>query len=329
MRRRRHFAHRSLSDCPLANQSAEVLEAKRQLFDWLETKHPGRVRYDSTVDGCAATTPADVLVETEKNGTYLYWVFDRQQRNRQRFLHVLTCGPVHAHYLHTRAALNLQDESALDLTASQREFMTVSDFDRATHDPNDGHLLFILPDEGKVRIYRGLRCVHAPQRFFWHAVDEAAWSDAKIAPGAGEIVLAPDVERWRAWKIAVEAEQRYMAELAQRRQAAAEAERRYVAEAERRSLETRQRAAPPHWQVSIAADAPPRDDQSGGPVSHVCESSVAEPRFQLAQSLRCEDCGTETTDWSVGTPRAGTCVCRPCNELRWAKRQAPRVPPIQ
>lgn len=335
MRRRRHFAHRSLSDCPLANQSAEVLEAKRQLFDWLETKYPGRVRYDSTVDGCAATPPADVLVATEKNGTSLYWVFDRQQRDRARFLRVPAGGRVHAHFLHTRAALTLTDDGELALTASQREFMTVSDFDRATRDPHDGHLHFILTDEGRVRIYRGLRCTHAPQRFSWQVMDEAVWCDAMIKPGSGEIVLGSDELRWRAWKSDMEAErqrqeqrERAKVEVQRQRMAAAEANRQRMAEAARRQaeaervrVESRQRPAPPPQAASPALRGTARVDESRGLAGQVREGPAAEPRYPLAQRLRCEDCGADTADWAVATPHAGTCVCHACTYRRWEEKQ--------
>jgi len=37
-KRRPHFAHRVLSECPLAKQTAEILEAKAKLYVWLCTK---------------------------------------------------------------------------------------------------------------------------------------------------------------------------------------------------------------------------------------------------------------------------------------------------
>lgn len=257
-------------------------------------------------------------------------VFDRQRRDRDRFLHVPKGGRAHVHYLHTSAALHLAEVDELALTASQRDFMAVSDFDRATGAPHDGHLHFILPDKGMVRVYRGLRCVHAPQRYSWHETDEAAWSEAKINPADGEIVLASDVPRWCAWKKAEKAERQ------RREQAEADRERR-AAEAERLRAESAQREAERARLRTVACQLPDSPLQALYPVSRdtargsgvrepdarAADGSAVKPSHPLAQSLRCEDCGSETTDWAVATPKTGTCVCRACNHRRWLARQKP------
>jgi competence CoiA-like predicted nuclease len=86
IKRRRHFAHRHLADCPLGNQSAEVLEAKAQMFEWLEKKYPGKVNLDLTIGVPGWSKVIDLLVEAEPGRKFAYWIFDRQQRSREEIL---------------------------------------------------------------------------------------------------------------------------------------------------------------------------------------------------------------------------------------------------
>lgn len=281
-KRRRHFAHRRLADCPLENQSAEVLEAKAQLYEWLESKYPGHVHIDMAIGVPGWVKPMDLLVEPEPDRKFGYWVFDRQQRSRFDLLAYRRLPGVNVHFIHTESTLTIKPEAGIVLTASQREFITGSDFDRAVAWRDRGHLYFILGEESKLCIYRGLHCVHKPNVYQWAVERSRPLSEALINPRTGEIVFPEDVE-------------------------ARDERQRQLAEAH-----TDQHKTSPacHAGAGVTNQSP------------VTEPKPSTQPMNLNGPFRCEDCGVETFDWSISTPSAGTCVCRNCLKKRWGQNMA-------
>ncbi|HWQ91756.1 MAG TPA: competence protein CoiA family protein, partial [Clostridia bacterium] len=161
-RRRRHFAHRNLADCPLEHQSPEVLEVKAHLFRWLEKKYPGQVNLDITigVPGCDRTL--DLVVQSGTESKFAYCIFDRQQRERYDILRYQALDGVSLQFIHTASTLETAASNTILLSASQRDFITSSDFDTEC----SGHIHFIAEDS-TVSLYRGLRCVHRPNVYHY------------------------------------------------------------------------------------------------------------------------------------------------------------------
>lgn len=283
-KRRRHFAHRRLADCPLENQSAEVLEAKAQLYEWLESKYPGHVHLDMAIGVPGWVKPMDLLVEPEPDRKFGYWVFDRQQRSRFDLLAYQRLPGVNVHFIHTESTLTIKPETGMVLTASQREFITGSDFDRAVAWRDRGHLHFLLGGESKICIYRGLHCVHKPNVYQWAVERSRPLSEALISPRTGEIVFPEDVETRDEW---------------QRQSAGKQADRH--------------KNNPPGRAMAGETNKP-----------SATEPMPATRTMNLNGPFRCEDCGIETLDWSVSTPSAGTCVCRACVKKRWQQNAAPQ-----
>ena len=291
IKRRRHFAHRHLADCPLAHQSPELLEARAQLFKWLETKYGGRVQLEVPVGASGQAMSIDLVVEPQPGSQFAYWVFDRQQRSRQELLAYGGRPAVQVHFIHTQSTLVRHSASAIALNASQRDFISASEYDGYTGFSGDGHLHFLDVEEAKLRIYRGLRCVHAPNLFAWVALREEVLSAARISPKSGEIVVSDDVAAREEWK-------QKLAEQERARQAR-EAERA------RRAL-----AAPQPAAISAPEVPHPSSEPPGG----IEKAAAPSPDFN--GPFRCEDCGLETTKWSSADPSAGTCVCRNCAKRR-------------
>jgi hypothetical protein len=290
--RRRHFAHRQLADCPLAHQSPELLEVKAQLYQWLESKYPGKVHLDMAIGAPGCDKLLDLLVEAEAGRKLAYWIFDRQQRARDEILAYQALPGVRVHFIHTESTLVQHSETEIVLTASQRAFIGSSDFDAGVG--FGGHLHFLNGADSKLRIYRGLRCVHAPNLYAWEALREDLLSAAWISPKTGEIVVPEDV-------------------------AARETSRL------KRQQEKSARAA------ALARPPPDREqvdilDAMGSVASEPAKSAttfeeLAVPSLSLKGPFRCEDCGMETMDWSSATPSAGTCVCRNCTTRRYRQKR--------
>jgi len=191
--RRRHFAHRDLSECRLGKQSSEVLEAKAQLFTLLESIFPGRVQIDLELDMPGIGNVPDLVLEMEDGRRCTYWIFDRQIRNRNGYPKPRENKTARTHYIHTESAWSLGPERGIVLSASQRHFISYSDYDLALNRPGIGHLHFFSTSDSTLRIYRGLRCIHCPALYDWEELREGSLENALVCPENGELVFSDDV----------------------------------------------------------------------------------------------------------------------------------------
>lgn len=186
---RPHFAHRVLSECPLAKQSAEILEAKAKLYEWLCTKYPGNIEMDVDIHIPDWDRLADLVVRSPKGKTFAYWLFDRSPKNRYELLYYQS-DLVSKNILFTESALHKEEGNSLRLSAAQRDFMETSDFDPLC---GSGHLHFLNSSSGTLTIYRALHCLCEPNLFAYDVIREAPLASALICPENGEIVFKEDV----------------------------------------------------------------------------------------------------------------------------------------
>jgi hypothetical protein len=287
--RRRHFAHRSLTDCPLENQSAETLEVKAQLYLFLQTKFPDAVALDKVIGNPGLDKIVDVLVETGSGAKFAYWVFDREQRDRDAFWPYRSLAGVFAHFIHAGSTLRQDFPDQIKLSASQREFISSTDFDAAVAMEGAGHLNFYQVETSTLSIYRGLYCVHRPNLYRWKALRQGHLDSALVSPKTGEILHLEDEEARRTWR-------------QQKRK-----HEQLVSSAPEIGLKS---------SVNPATEAP---RENGEPLDET-KSQTQLP--SLNGPFRCEDCGIETTEWSSATPSAGTCVCKSCTHKQWERTRA-------
>jgi len=291
--RRRHFAHRRLTDCPLGNQSAEVLEVKAQLFLWLQKKFPDAVALDKAIGKPGLDKVVDLLVKLDSGVNFAYWVFDREQRNRDDFSPYRSLSGVFAHFIHTGSTLRKHDTSEITLTASQRAFICCSDFDTCVAGEGSGHMGFYQVEASTLLIYRGLHCVHPPNVYCWKALRQGGLDSALISPKTGEIVFPEDEQARKTW----------------------------------RQKRTNEKCGFSSPKTTIDLEGLKSSDkltanQGSSDVSQPLSGIVAASQpMNLRGPFRCEDCGTETTDWTSATPSAGTCLCKSCSHKRWEWRR--------
>jgi hypothetical protein len=196
--RRRHFAHRNLSECRLGKQSAEVLEAKAQLFTWLESKFPGNVQIDLEIDSTGKVP--DLMVDLEDGRRFIYFIFDRQIRDRDGYPKSPENKTGRIHFIHTESTLVHGPDGGIVLSASQRHFISYSEFDLALERPRLGHLHFFLGSEARLLIYRGLCCVHGPGLHEWEDLREGSLDSATVCPESGEFIFSEDMEAREEWQ---------------------------------------------------------------------------------------------------------------------------------
>ncbi len=303
--RRRHFAHRSLSNCPLEDQSQAVWETKAQLYLWLKTKYPGQVYLDQPVGLPSFDKVPDLLVEPKPGLKFVYWVFDRQQRDREIYHQYRSFDGVRVHFIHTHSAISEEDSHSMVLTASQRDFIRRSDFDAAAGSRNGGHLHFFNEETSTISICRGLRCVHEPNLYHWEARREGLLSTALISPSSGEIVLQPDVEARHEWRHKKESDRKPEPVVVPVIQPAVKHPQVNPPE---------EKAATPSPEPATASSAELRIQAA--PPEEAQEEPEPEQPGILSGPFKCEDCGEMTTEWSSARAALGTCVCRECTRKR-------------
>ena len=286
MTRRPHFAHRTLSDCPLSRHSSEFLEAQAQLYDWLCTKYPGKVELDIDQGIPGWESPAALVVCLDASKSFAYWIFDKAPRNRSALAwHVRRNDTAHVLFMVSSEKLN-DDHDELLLSAAQRDFVRKSFFDNDIH---LGHLHYLDTGRHQVKIYRNLDCVHSPNCFAWSVDHVLDWQQCKISPRTGEIVAEDDRER--------------------------EAEH-YAPVAER---------ALPYETHPIRAKFAPSSPNTQTPAHRMDQplrSPVRplKPRLEptssdwLNRPLTCTECGKIATNYPSCKPSEGTCVCYDCHE---------------
>ena len=195
--RKPYFAHRDKSECPLNQQSAAVLEAKACIYNWMNgiiSKGEGiltEVLMEEPVPGREGLI-ADVIATTPKGIVFSYWFFDRAQRNRDMWLG-LASNVFYPHFIHLKTTCKEPTAGILDLTASQRHFMSKpSIYDLCIAGNSMGHLTFLDPEPENIRICRELHLRHRPAKFSMGSMRACNLSDALLCPDTGEIITAQD-----------------------------------------------------------------------------------------------------------------------------------------
>jgi hypothetical protein len=141
--------------------------------------------------------------------------------------------------------------------------------------------------------------VHEPNLYAWKVLREDLLSAARISPKTGEMVFPQDVAAREKWTQKREQEKRARAAAL---------------------------AAPPPKREAVFIPNPARavEPRPIKPAPGI--ERPAAPSLNLRGPFRCEDCGTETLDWSSASPTMGTCVCRNCTIKRHRQKRDDLAP---
>lgn len=191
--RRPHFAHRVLSECPQSKQSAEVLEAKAKLYEWLCTKYPDQVEMDEDLHIAGWDRFADLAVHVTAEKTFAYWIFDCSPKNREALLKHHSEN-IAKNILFTTGALHKEENSTLRLSKAQRDFMKPSDFDPLS---GFGHIHFLDAESGQLTIYRALKRICTSSLHEYNFRRETPLTSALICPNSGEIIVQEDIDEYQ------------------------------------------------------------------------------------------------------------------------------------
>lgn len=291
-RKRAHFAHKHLQNCPFAQASPALLAARAELYEWLVVQFgEAVVSVEKDTGSAALPRPFDCWVECP-SGSLAYWIIEsRLKPEIRRSLKAgfeQACALVQTIFLSELQKPYEKTPDALILTTTEREFMQASLFDQGATVPLAApgkSLHYLNPQEANLTTYRGMYLIHRPQI---HAGLRYSSPLALLsaAPENGEFVHPGEHERLLA----------YQQEEQSRQAAREEARRLFSQDLSRPADRSIGRVSQP-----LRSSQPPR----GG-------SPPPEPGFQQKVPGTCLFCGKITRDWWFFDRATGQCKCREC-----------------
>lgn len=215
--RRAHFAHKELSDCPLATEAPEILAARVVLYRWLEGKFTplgGTVSIERKLENRAGSCLVDCWVEYKQKAFAYLLRGSRRRRNGDDAWVVLrqasedkTCTGVNWIFLARLLAEEPSPSLFVRLSSLERDLKVHSEFDDgaalASKVPVGlSHTLHYFDAEDEQLItYRCLRQVHSPQGF--HGIRRSHPLTAmQVRPDNGELAHPGETEereKYRQW----------------------------------------------------------------------------------------------------------------------------------
>ncbi|MCG3134057.1 MAG: hypothetical protein HMLKMBBP_01329 [Planctomycetes bacterium] len=301
--RRPHVAHRSVSDCPLSRESAELLAARAALYEWLRRKFGDAVRVEHRPPGVALPRPIDCWVARPEKPPLAYWVFDGGRKTvvREQLRDAEGMGGALWTFVFAGAMLKpVPDEPGrFRLGPTERAFARPSRYDVLYAAGSAGSIRYL---DGRTRMLttiRALRDHEGPVRR--GARIDSPLDEVTVLGGTGEFVHPGEHEELTALVL----------------------EKRAAAAEERRRAEERAREWSPNEPPRSAWRDRPDGAHLEGPKASCGAVAAQTDSFMPATSpgvartrppAPCEMCGrlTPAADQIVYDGGRGTCKCRRC-----------------
>ncbi len=297
--RRWHFAHKHLANCPLANQSPELLDCRAALYEWLLLHFdPLAITLEKTLPGLPR--PLDAWVQAGTAG-FGYWIFDTRvsPQVREELRQCLEGQGLQVNWIFTSKLLHEDSPhpGRLHLTTTEREFLRTSSLDAAAEAAGETpglSITYLNPNSAVFITYRSLKLRHPPQLYSGRRFDQEATS-VKPHPTTGECLYPEDPENlWR-----------YQQKASLMRKRTQKQQGFYAARAASRDASYPD-AAPDK------ARTPEEDTMTGLLRPELLPSEAPPVRQPFARSGVCKRCGKSTTDWVTYYSKTGECICRDC-----------------
>jgi hypothetical protein len=290
-KKRWHFAHKHLQDCPLSHEAAIVLEARALLYEWLVGKFKEEaVTLERKVENSLLPRPVDCWVHTE-SGDIAYWIIPSQVKPRQReaLKQTFERKDIQINWLFLSDMLREEKDEPGDvhLTTTEREFMHQSEYNEFI-DPDGnlqigGSLHYLDPTQETLTTFRTLGIVHPPQLYGGRKLVDKL-QEVLVHPKTGEFVHPGEHQYLQRAKEQREKIQKRLEELERRHREQMEYFTRF-SNRPRRALED-----------DIASDR--------------VRSSIPSATFD-SQEGTCVICGQTKREWGFIT-HLGKRICKEC-----------------
>jgi hypothetical protein len=291
--RRWHFAHKHLANCPLANQSPELLHCRAALYEWLlQHFDPQAINLEKHLPGLAR--PLDIWVQAGE-AEFGYWIFDTRvsPQVREELRQCLEGQGMVVNWIFTSKLLHEDSPhpGRLHLTTTEREFLRTSSLDAAAEAAGETpglSITYLDADSATFITYRSLKLRHPPQLFSGRRFSQDAAS-VKPHPASGECLYLEDPENlWRYQQKASLMRQR------------TQKQREFFA------------ARTTSREIPQPGMSPEKDSIPGDPRQSIHPPDLPPVRQPFARAGVCKICGKSTTDWVTYFSKTGECICRDC-----------------
>ncbi len=195
-KKRWHFAHKDLSNCPLKQESPNVLQARVLLYSWLQAKLGEKVTVEKHFPGADLPRPVDCYVELSSDQKIGYWILERGLRDRWTLQNTLSHMGVSIVWVPLKDMLKVdeEDDGSVHLTPTERDIAFSSDYNQL-YSHFDSALSYLDVDKKTVLTLRGLNCVHLPQKYRFDFKLKNDLNQILFVPQTGELVHPGEHER--------------------------------------------------------------------------------------------------------------------------------------
>lgn len=323
MKKRPHFAHKTLQNCPYEHASPRLLQARAVLYERLQREFGEAVTLEKSLEGVVLSRPVDCWVE-RPSGPLAYWIFEggMKAQRRHELLEVFmppskrhtsneeTVNPVQVriNWVFLGSPAESEPEKHIELGTTERKVIKPSVFDEIGGPWDNGRrgsLHYLDPEAETLTTLRSLHLVHEP-RFYAGRREHHALADVLIAPKTGEFVHPGEREQWQQGRAKRAELRRHQMEERRRKQ-----EERQREEAEQQHSQQEYAAWLACWEAKQERRRKERASCELTPV--VLPAPVnSVPSHDHDKEAPCVFCGQKTTDWWSYDGKTGKCKCKAC-----------------
>ena len=300
-KKRWHFAHKTLSDCPLAYESPTVLQARSLLYKWLKSKLGDAVTIEKHFPGSDLPRPIDCYFETSAHHKIGYWILEKGIRSRFPLQSALSALGIDVQWvlLSNMVRIDVEDSDSIHLSPTERDLAFCSQYNQI-YSPYDQALNYLDVDESTVTTFRGFYCVHLPQLYRWHAKLKTDLVNMLVLKATGELVHPGEYEELKKLeeRRRIEEQRKKL----QRQQQKVEFLKQQEQFRQEQLIKQRNREAQQKERMTAASTARTRGSPENRKPCGIGTGYLEGP-------YKCVVCGMFTGDWTVFDSKTNTCVC--------------------
>lgn len=289
IKKRWHFAHKILANCPLQNESAMILQARSLLYQWLQSKFNDKVTIEKKIEECPFPRPVDCYVQMNNGTEIVYWILEAGIRSRNELLYSIKRSKIRVHWVFLHHMLREDEEHSNEfhLSTTERDFLDYSEYGEVYNGPS---LHYMNIETSELKTLRGMVLIHSPQKYKCKRVVSGLLKETLISPRTGEFVHLGEHEKL------------------------AEFRKRFKFKVEKWQPATKRRE-----DESFVESEEDISLEFKGERSHHKKQS-AKPQSDVLSILNapapCEICGKLTKKWISFNLATKTCRCRECLEKK-------------
>lgn len=302
-KKRWHFAHKDLTNCPLKNESPNVLQARMLLYSWLKSKFGEKVTVEQYFPESNLPRPIDCYVELSNEHKIGYWILEKGIRDRWAIQHSLSELGISNVWVPLANLLreDNHDQETIHLTSTERDIAYISEYN-SLYSGNGRSLSYLDVENNNILTLRGLHCIHSPQKYHFNFKLVTILDQVLLSQQTGEFVHPGEHERLEKLKKEIEKQKRLRAIEEQRRRSEENKRQQKLTEKQdrtfSRSITQTWNVKHPFTETSSHLLKPPKG-----------KKIESESCNYLEKPFPCIVCAKMTTNWTTLDLNNNTCTC--------------------